>query len=84
MVRGAFMIPEQIDKELDCMDMICPLPVLRTKKALADMQTGQVLRIKANDRGAEQDIPMFAKQTGNELISTEKHQDYFTFYLKRR
>jgi tRNA 2-thiouridine synthesizing protein A len=78
------MTPEQIDKELDCMGMICPLPVLRTKKALADMQTGQVLKVVANDRGAEQDIPMFAKQTGNELLASDKQDEIFTFYLKRR
>jgi tRNA 2-thiouridine synthesizing protein A len=78
------MTPEQIDKELDCMGLICPLPVLRTKKALADMQTGQVLKVVANDRGAEQDIPMFAKQTGNELLGSEKQDEIFTFYLKRR
>ena len=78
------MIPGQIDKELNCMGMICPLPVLRTKKALAVMQTGQVLKVVANDRGAEQDIPMFAKQTGNELLASEKQDEIFTFYLKRR
>jgi tRNA 2-thiouridine synthesizing protein A len=78
------MTPTQIDKELDCIGMICPLPVLRTKKALSDMQTGQVLKIRATDRGAEHDIPMFAKQTGNELISTEVSDDIFIFYLKRR
>jgi tRNA 2-thiouridine synthesizing protein A len=78
------MTPTQIDKELDCIGMICPLPVLRTKKALSDMQTGQVLKIRATDRGAEHDIPMFAKQTGNELISSEVSDDIFIFYLKRR
>ena len=78
------MIPAQIDKELDCVGMICPLPVLRTKKALSDMQTGQILRIKATDRGAEHDIPMFAKQTGNELVASESEDDLFIFYLKRR
>jgi tRNA 2-thiouridine synthesizing protein A len=78
------MIPGQIDKDLDCIGMICPLPVLRTKKALADMQTGQILRVKATDRGAEHDIPMFAKQTGNELIGVEVDEDLYTFYLKRR
>lgn len=78
------MIPENIDKELDCLGMICPLPVLRTKKALADMLSGQILKIKANDRGVEQDIPTFAKQTGNELVATERAAEVFTFYLKRR
>jgi tRNA 2-thiouridine synthesizing protein A len=48
------------------------------------MQTGQILKIKATDRGAEHDIPMFAKQTGNELVATDKADDIFIFYLKRR
>lgn len=72
------------DQEVDCIGMICPLPVLRTKKALAEMQSGQVLKVKATDRGAEHDIPMFAKQTGNELIASSKEDDVFLFYLKRR
>lgn len=78
------MISPQIDKEVDCKGMICPLPVLRTKKALSDMQTGQILKIVATDRGAEHDIPMFAKQTGNELIANEVVDDTFIFYLRRR
>jgi tRNA 2-thiouridine synthesizing protein A len=78
------MIPSQIDKEIDCVGMICPLPVLRTKKALADMQSGQILRIKATDPGSEHDIPMFAKQTGNELIALEEVDELYIFYLKRR
>jgi tRNA 2-thiouridine synthesizing protein A len=72
------------DKEVDCIGMICPLPVLRTKKALSEMQSGEVLKVKATDRGAEHDIPMFAKQTGNELMSTSKEDDVFLFFLKRR
>lgn len=72
------------DEEVDCIGMICPLPVLRTKKALAQMQSGQVLKVKATDRGAEHDIPMFAKQTGNELLATIEEDDLFVFYLKRR
>jgi tRNA 2-thiouridine synthesizing protein A len=48
------------------------------------MHTGQVLKIRATDRGAEHDIPMFAKQTGNELIGSEVNDDIFIFYLQRR
>lgn len=73
-----------VDKEVDCTGMICPLPVLRTKKALADMQTGKILKVIATDQGAEHDIPMFAKQTGNELVESEKLDEAFIFYLKRR
>ena len=78
------MIPSVVDKEVDCIGMICPLPVLRTKKALADMQSGQILKIKATDPGAQHDLPMFAKQTGNELVAIEEQDELFIFYLRRR
>lgn len=82
------MIPQSVDKELDCIGMICPLPVLRTKKALAEMQSGQVLKITATDAGAVHDIPMFAKQTGNELLGsaseTDDEDQLYIFYLRRR
>ena len=73
-----------IDKEVDCIGMICPLPVLRTKKALSDMQTGKILKVIANDPGAKHDIPMFAKQTGNTLVHSEVEDENFIFYLARR
>jgi tRNA 2-thiouridine synthesizing protein A len=57
---------------------------LRAKKALAEMQSGEVLKVTATDAGAEQDFPTFAKHTGNELLLTEKLADAFVFYLKRR
>lgn len=78
------MTLEAIDKEVDCTGMICPLPVLRTKKALSDMQTGQILKVIATDTGAEHDIPMFAKQTGNTLVHSEIQDEAFIFHLKRR
>ena len=78
------MKPAQVDKEVDCIGMICPLPVLRTKKALSDMTTGQILKILATDQGAEHDLPMFAKQTGKELIFTETDDEVYIFYLRRR
>lgn len=78
------MIPEQIDKEEDCQGMICPLPVLRTKKALADMPTGHILKVITTDPSSEQDIPMFAKHTGNLLVGQEKLAGKWVFYLRRR
>jgi len=72
------------DAEVDAIGMNCPLPILRTKKALATMQSGEVLRIKATDSGAAHDFPAFAKQTGNELIATANEGDVFIFFLKRR
>lgn len=73
-----------IDKEVDCVGMICPLPVLRTKKALSDMQTGKILKVIATDQSAQHDIPMFAKQTGNTLVHSEIEDEKFIFYLERR
>ena len=70
--------------EVDAIGMNCPLPILRTKKALATMQSGEVLKIKATDAGAAHDFPAFAKQTGNELIATANEGDILVFVLKRR
>jgi tRNA 2-thiouridine synthesizing protein A len=70
--------------EVDAIGMNCPLPILRTKKALATMQSGEVLKIKATDAGAAHDFPAFAKQTGNELIATTNEGNVLVFFLKRR
>ena len=59
------------DKELDARGLNCPLPILRTKKSLNDMTSGQVLRVLATDPGAVKDFQAFSRQTGNELLSSE-------------
>ena len=64
--------------------MNCPLPILKTKKALAEMQSGEVLRVIATDPGAVMDFKAFAKQTGNELLSSNQEGDNFVFMLRRR
>ncbi|WP_216859952.1 sulfurtransferase TusA family protein [Polynucleobacter sp. AP-Reno-20A-A9] len=70
--------------EVDAIGMNCPLPILRTKKALATMQSGEVLKIKATDAGAAHDFPAFAKQTGNELLASTTEGDVLVFFMKRR
>ena len=70
--------------EVDAVGMNCPLPILRTKKVLATMQSGEILKVKATDSGATKDFPAFAKQTGNELIASSTEGDVFVFFLKRR
>ena len=70
--------------EVDAIGMNCPLPILRTKKALSTMQSGEVLKVKATDSGAAHDFPAFAKQTGNELLSSTTEGDVLVFFLKRR
>ena len=71
-------------KELDTRGLNCPLPILRTKKALTDMASGQVLKILATDPGAVKDFAAFSKQTGNALLSSEAVEKEFTFFMKKR
>jgi tRNA 2-thiouridine synthesizing protein A len=72
------------DKELDARGLNCPLPILRAKKALNDMQSGQVLKIVATDPGSVKDFQAFAKQTGNDLLQQAEADKEFVFFLKRR
>jgi len=72
------------DRELDARGLNCPLPILRAKKALADMASGQVLKIVATDPGSVRDFQAFAKQTGNELLGQNTVGKEFIHFLKRR
>jgi tRNA 2-thiouridine synthesizing protein A len=72
------------DKELDARGLNCPLPILKAKKSLNDMQSGQVLKIVATDPGSVKDFQAFAKQTGNELLSQADAGKEYTFYLRRK
>jgi len=74
----------QFDKELDARGLNCPLPILRTKKALSDMVSGQVLKITATDPGAVRDFQAFSKQTGNTLVSSDSTDDAFIFFMKKK
>jgi len=76
--------PITTDKEIDTRGLNCPLPILRAKKALSDMATGQVLRIVATDPGSVRDFQAFAKQTGNELLTQQTINKEFVHFLKRR
>ncbi|MDA8095540.1 MAG: sulfurtransferase TusA family protein [Betaproteobacteria bacterium] len=72
------------DKELDARGLNCPLPILRTKKALGELGAGQVLKIVATDPGAVKDMQAFAKQTGNELMSSAEAGGEFVFFMKKK
>lgn len=74
----------QFDKELDARGLNCPLPILRTKKALTGMTSGQVLRILATDPGSVKDFQAFSKQTGNALLSSETASSEFIFFMKKK
>ena len=73
-----------IDKELDTRGLNCPLPILKAKKALAEMQSGQTLRVVATDAGSMRDFQAFARQTGNELLEQQAVGDDFFHVLRRR
>ncbi len=73
-----------IQKELDTRGLNCPLPILKAKKALADMASGDVLKVVSTDPGSMRDFQAFAKQTGNELIEQSAAADEFTHLLRRR
>jgi tRNA 2-thiouridine synthesizing protein A len=72
------------DKDLDVRGLNCPLPILRAKKALADLGSGQVLRVQATDPGSVKDFQAFAKQTGNQLVSHAEEDKVFTFFMKKK
>ena len=71
-------------KELDTRGLNCPLPILKAKKALADMSSGDVLKVTATDPGSVRDFQAFARQTGNELVEQTSASDEFVHYLRRR
>jgi tRNA 2-thiouridine synthesizing protein A len=73
-----------VNKELDARGLNCPLPILKAKKALADMTSGQVLRVLSTDAGSVRDFQAFAKQTGNELVDQQTEGSDFVTLLKRR
>jgi TusA-related sulfurtransferase len=74
----------QIDKEIDTSGLNCPLPILKAKKALSELQSGQTLKVIATDGGSIRDFQAFAKQTGNELVEQQTLGTTFVHVLRRR
>ena len=73
-----------IHKEIDTRGLNCPLPILKAKKALSDMASGQLLKVVATDNGSLRDFQAFAKQTGNELVEQQTVGDECIHVLRRR
>ena len=71
------------DKEVGARGLRCPLPVLRTKKSLADLFSGQVLKVSATDPGLFKDMRAFTKQTGHELVSSVEAGGEYVFFLRK-
>ena len=74
----------QVDQEIDTRGLNCPLPILKAKKALATMQSGQLLKVVATDTGSMRDFQAFARQTGNELVEQQTVGAEFIHILRRR
>jgi tRNA 2-thiouridine synthesizing protein A len=74
----------EFDKECDARNLNCPLPILRCKKSLNEVETGQTLKIMATDPGSVKDFQAFCKQTGHELLEMEEALGELTFYIKKR
>lgn len=72
------------DKEIDTRGLNCPLPILKAKKALADMASGETLMVVSTDPGSVRDFKAFARQTGNELVEQQTQGSDFLHLLKRR
>lgn len=78
------MATMEFTKELDARGLNCPLPILRAKKALTELKSGEVLRILATDPGSVKDFAAFSRQTGNDLLSSSENNKEFEFYMKRK
>jgi len=72
------------DKEIDAKNLNCPLPILRCKKGLSEIEPHQTLKIMATDPGSVKDFQAFCKQTGHELLQMDEGEGLFTFYIKKR
>jgi len=72
------------DREVDARGLNCPLPILKAKKALAELGSGQVLKVVSTDPGALRDFQAFARQTGNQIVGQSEADKVWTFFLQRR
>ncbi len=72
------------DKELNARGLSCPLPIVKTKKSLVDMSSGQVLKVVSTDTGSVKDMAAFAEQTGNTLVGSEENSGEFVFFIRKK
>ena len=72
------------DKTLDCQGLHCPMPILKTKKALDEMKSGQILEILGTDPATENDLPAFARNTGHEYLGSKDEDGFTRYFLKAK
>ena len=71
------------DKVLDAKGLACPMPIVKTRKEMKEMESGQILEILATDKGAKADLAAWAKSGGHELLDSQENGDVFTFWIKK-
>ena len=74
----------QVSMELDCRGLNCPLPILKTKKAIDNLNTGEVLKMIATDPGSTNDMNAWSRRTGHELVSNEQDGDDYIFFVRKK
>ncbi|ART77937.1 hypothetical protein B4U37_18695 [Sutcliffiella horikoshii] len=72
-----------VNKVLDAKGLACPMPLVKTKKALNEVNVGEILEVITTDKGAKTDLAAWCKATGNELLDMKEENDVFTFYIKK-
>jgi len=77
------MAATKVDQELDARGLLCPMPVVKTAKAMKELEPGQVLKVMATDRGSIADMPAWAETTGNELLEWHEEGDFFVYLIRK-
>lgn len=75
---------DNVDRTLDCLKLLCPVPIIKISKAVKELQHGQTLLMLADDPGAKADMLAWSKQTGNELLKIEEDGKVFKFYVRKK
>jgi len=75
---------EKVDRTLDCLKLLCPVPIIKISKAVKDLQPGQTLLMLADDPGSKADMIAWAKQTGNDLLEIQQEGKVFKFYVRKK
>tara|TARA_B100000315_G_scaffold112693_1_gene103331 strand:+ start:27242 stop:27478 length:237 start_codon:yes stop_codon:yes gene_type:complete len=78
------MTEVQFDKELDCSGLSCPLPIIKTKKAISELSSGQVLKMISTDPGSSADMDSWSNRTGHEIVKSEENNGKYIFYVKHK
>jgi tRNA 2-thiouridine synthesizing protein A len=76
-------MPIVADRKLDCIGLFCPMPILKTRDAIKQMEAGQVLEMTSDDPASEADLQAWTARTGHELLETEKHGPVFRFLVRK-